>query len=168
MKTGLSLLLLFLLTGCVSFNSNVDRAAIPEFTRLLIVSKLPNTRVGYLNMFLNTFPSTYEVCVADAGPLVLEKPDSLINRQLNTCRSQVILTINPYRSYTTGSGEDLSSANEVLLEMTNAATQKSFWKAIALAPGGVSPNAEQIVRRLRSDGIIRGEVPYVKEMTSDN
>ncbi|MEZ0540685.1 hypothetical protein [Fibrella arboris] len=167
MKASL-LLLLALLTGCVSFNSNIDRAAIPDFTRLLVVSKLPNMRVDYLNMFLNSFPRNYEVCVVAAGPLAFGNPDSLVRKELAACKSQVVLTINPYRNYTTGSGEYIRSTDEVLLEMTDMTTQKSFWKAIAQAPGGVVPSAEQIVRQLRADRIISGEVPYVREMTSGN
>ncbi len=161
MKTTFSLLLLFMLTGCVSFNSNIDRKAIPEFTRLLVVSKLPNMRPDYLTMFLNMFPTQYEVCTMDAGPLAFGNPDSLISKQLKQCNSQVVLTINPYRNYTTGSGEYISSANEVLLEMTDASTQKSFWKAIAQANGQNVPTAEQIVKQLRTDGVILGSRPYV-------
>ncbi|ARK10146.1 hypothetical protein A6C57_07250 [Fibrella sp. ES10-3-2-2] len=168
MKAAFAILTLGLLTGCVSFNSNVDRKSIPEFTRLLVVSKLPNTKPDYLYMFLNMFPRQYEVCIVEAGPLAFGNPDSLINKQLTACRSQVMLTINPYRNYTTGSGEYIRSTDEVLLEMTDMSTKKSFWKAIAQAPGGVVPNAEQIVRRLRTDRIISSEVPYVPEMTSGN
>jgi len=168
MKAVISSLLVCLLTGCVRFNSNIDRAAIPAFTRLLVVSKLPNMKPDYLNMFLNIFPRQYEVCVVEAGPLAFGNPDSLIRKQLTACRSEVMLTINPYRNYTTGSGEYIRSTDEVLLEMTDMTTQKSFWKAIAQAPGGISPSAEQIVRRLRADRIISGEQIYVKEMTSGN
>jgi hypothetical protein len=168
MKASLTLLILSLLTSCVSFQSNIDRAATPEFTRLLVVSKLPNMRPDYLNMFLNTFPTKYEVCITDAGPLAFGNPDTLIRKQVISCRSEAILTINPYRNYTTGSGEYIASANEVLLELTDATTQKSFWKAIAQAGGSRVPTADQIVRRLRQDGIITGQAPYGKPMTSRN
>ena len=168
MKAGLTLLVLSLLTGCVSFQSNIDRAATPEFTRLLVVSKLPNAGPDYLNMFLNIFPTKYEVCITDAGPLSFGNPDSLIRRQATSCHSEVILTINPYRNYTTGSGEYIASANEVLLELTDATTQKSFWKAIAQSGGSRVPTAEQIAKRLRHDGIIIGKVLYGKPMVSRN
>lgn len=162
---AVTLLLLSLLMGCVSFNSNIDRASIPEFTRLLVVSKLPTMRPDYLTNFLNALPSTYEVCIVEAGPLAFGNPDSLVNNKLVQCKSQAILTINPYRNYTTGSGEYTSSTSEVLLDMTDAVTKKSFWKAIAQAPGGHVPSADQVAKRLRTDGIITGNLPYVKEMS---
>ncbi len=168
MKAAFALLLLSLLTGCVSFKSNIDRAAAPAFTRLLVVSKLPDMGPNYLNMFLNTFPTNYEVCIADAGPLSFGNPDSLIRKQATACRSEVILTLNPYRNFTTGSGEYIASANEVLLELTDANTQKSFWKAIAQSGGNRVPTADQIVKRLRNDGIIAGKLPYGKPMATRN
>ena len=155
---AVSLVLLSMLTGCASFNSNVDRSAIPEFTRLLVVSKLPIRQANYLSMFLTKFPSSYEVCVVDASPLAFGNPDSLINRQLAICKSQVILTINPYRNYTTGLGHSIQSMNEVLLEMTDPSTRKSFWKAIARAQGNRVPNAGEIVRRLQTDRVISGNI----------
>ncbi|MEZ0487062.1 hypothetical protein [Fibrella aquatica] len=117
---------------------------------------------NYLTNFLNVLPPNYEVCVVEAGPLTLGKPDTIINNRLNQCKSQVVLTINPYRNYTTGSGDYITSTDEVLIEMTDASTQKPFWKAIAQAPGGHVPSAYQIAKRLRDDGVITGKLPYAQ------
>ena len=159
MKMTITSLLLTLLTGCVSFQSNVNRAAIPPFTRVLVVSQL-TTVPRNLDQFITQFPDQYEVCVADAGTLALAPPDSIIQKQARVCRSEVVLTYRLNRNYTVGSGESIQSVNEYLVEMTDLATRETFWKAIT---NGKGLNPTNLIQRLRTDGVISGTVrrPYV-------
>jgi hypothetical protein len=147
-------LVLLLLGGCVRFQTNYDRGEVPAFRRVLVVSQLA-TIPQDLPSFLRAFPEPYEVCVADAGSLALAPPDSIIRNQVRICRSEVVLTMKLNRNYTSGSGDYIRSVNEYLLELTDLSTNKPFWKAIVTG----RPTAEQVVNRLRLDGIIEGRTP---------
>lgn len=158
MKTSLALLLLLTVClGCMPpFVTNVDRRQIPAFTRILVVSKLP-VMLRNLPDFLSVFPEQYEVCIADAGTLALAPPDSIVTSQVRTCRSEVVLTIQLNRNYTSGAGQYMRAVNEYLLELTDTRTGQTFWKA--LVNGGLT--APRIVRRLKTDGVITGNVRSV-------
>ncbi|GAB4006918.1 hypothetical protein EXU85_30470 [Spirosoma sp. KCTC 42546] len=153
--------LLTILTGCITanFQSNVKADAKPEFRRILIVSKLSNVSQTYLPTFQTAFPAGYQVCTVSSSPIAFESPEESIEKQRQTCQSEVILTIDFNRNYTTGSGKYISSYNELLLEMTDLTTGKPFWKALVTTGGSSEVPPRQIVNQLIKDGIIEGTVP---------
>lgn len=157
MKLSCILVLCAALSGCVTFNTNMNRQEIPEISRILVVSKLPNIRQDYLDGYVRSFPKQYQVCIVDAGPLALQHPDTLINRQLRECQSDVMLTLSLNRNYTSGTGDTIGSVNEVLLEMAPTSTRTPFWKSLATG-GGVSINPVTVIARLRADGVIDGTI----------
>ncbi|QJD77365.1 hypothetical protein [Spirosoma rhododendri] len=149
-----------LLTGCVTIldiQSNVRVADKPPFERILIVSRLPNVPPGYASTFVGAFPSQYTVCSVDVSPIDFETPDELVSRQLNECKSQVMLTLDLNRSFSGNSGKYIAGYNNIYLEMSSVATGKPFWKAITLSTTtALSPR--EIVQRLISDGVLSGKV----------
>jgi hypothetical protein len=145
------------LMACMTFNTNVNRAAIPQFSRVLIVSRLPVNPTDLLTEFVATFPKQYTVCTVNADKLAFGNPDSLIRQKVRECGSEVLLTINLERDHTTGGGNYIQSVREVYLEMTNLANGKSFWKAVGTSEGNLYPR--QVVVQLRDDGIITGKIP---------
>ncbi|MBC3786908.1 hypothetical protein [Spirosoma utsteinense] len=150
-----------LLTGCVAvtIQSNVKPDAKPDFQRILIVSRLPMQRPGYLAKFQTAFPTSYQVCSVADSPIAFETPDELIQRQQESCKSEVILTLGFSRNYTSGGGKSIATFNEVYAEMSSIATGKPFWKAIIETNGSAEIPPRQIVNQLINDGVIAGSVP---------
>ena len=160
MKTVAYIVLFFGLSGslmgCISarFQSNIKANDVPEFHRILVVSRLPKTTATYLPSFQTAFPSGYQVCTLSNSPISFESPEQAIQQQRQTCQSEVMLTIDFNRNYTTGYGRYISSNNELLLEMTNLTTGKPFWKAIVTTAGSNEVPARQIVNQLIEDGLV--------------
>ena len=151
----LLLSVLVTLTGCVTatIQSNVRSDAKPAFRRILVVSRLPTVKEAYLPTFQTAFPAGYQVCTVSNSPISFDSPEESIEKQRQTCRSEVLLTIDFSRSYTSGWGRSISSTNEVYMEMTNLATGKAFWKAIVTA-GYTDVSPRLIVNQLIKDGVI--------------
>lgn len=150
-----------LLTGCVAVNiqSNVRSEEKPDFQRILIVSKLPVQRASYLAKFQTAFPPTYQVCSVANSPITFETSDELIKRQQEACKSEVLLTLEFGRNYTSGGGQVTASFNEIHLEMSSLASGKAFWKAIVTTSGSNEIPPQKIVNQLINDGVIAGTVP---------
>ena len=150
-----------LLTGCVAVNiqSNVQPEAKPDFQRILIVSKLPVQGVDYLARFQTAFPPTYQVCSVADSPIAFETSEQLIQRQQETCKSEVLLTLQFSRNYTSGGGKGIASFNEVYAEMSSLASGKAFWKAIINTSGSNEIPPQKIVNQLIKDGVIVGTIP---------
>lgn len=167
MKTIATLLLLTTCLGCAPtrFNTNTDRSVLPEFSRILVVSKVPLQQRDYLSQYITAFPVEYEACAIEASVLAFGNPDSLIREKVKQCNSQVMLTIQPYNDFVAGSGKNATGYSEYLVEMTDVATGKPFWKAIALTAGSLLPNVTQTVKQLRRDGIIAGTTRSAQVMT---
>lgn len=157
------------LTGCVSayMQTNVRREEKPEFTRILIVSNLTHTSSTYLPTFQTAFPTGYQVCTVSNGPLSFDNPEEAIRKQQQTCRSEVLLTIDFNQNYVSGSGKYIYSNDELFLEMTNLATGKPFWKAVVTTAGNNEVAPYIVVRQLVKDGIIDGALPSEKSYRSD-
>lgn len=149
------------LTGCVSVNiqSNVKPDAIPDFRRILIVSKLPVQSPDYLARFQTSFPPTYQICSVADSPIAFESSDELIQNQQKACQSEVMLSLGFSRNYTSGGGKSISAYNEVYLEMSSFASGKPFWKAIVTTSGSDEIPPRQVVNQLIKDGIISGSIP---------
>lgn len=161
--------LLVALTSCVTatFQSNVKADAKPEFKRILIVSRLPATKPAYLASLQTAFPTGYQVCTVSNSPISFETAEEAIEKQRQACQSEVVLTIDFNRSYTSGSGRYISSNNELLLEMKSLSTGIPFWKALVTT--GLSDNEvlpRQLVTQLIKDGIIQGSAPLEKSYQS--
>lgn len=157
----LCLLLSALLTGCttiLNIQSNVRVVDKPPFERILIVSRLPNVEPGYATTFVGEFPSQYTVCSVDISPIAFETPEELIDRQIKECTSQVMLTLDLNRNFSSGSGKFITGYNNIYLEMTSIATGKPFWKAIVLS-GVTELRPREIVRQLIKDGVLSGKIP---------
>ncbi|WP_461041290.1 hypothetical protein [Spirosoma harenae] len=160
MKTIISRLLLLglvaNLASCYTARivSNVKADARPEFRRILIVSKLPNVRPDYLPIFQTAFPPGYQVCVVSNSPLSFDDPEQAIEKQRQTCQSEIQLTIDINRNYTSGTGRYISANNELYLEMKNLATGQPFWKALATTSGTSEVAPREVVNQLIKDGII--------------
>lgn len=150
------------LTGCVryvQFQSNRKADAQPEFSRILVESRLPITRPAYLPTFQTAFPTGYQVCVVSNSPISFDSPQEAIDKQRQTCQSEVLLTIDFKRNSVAASGQYAYSSNELYLEMKNLATGQPFWKAIVTTDGGIEVPAIRIVRKLIEDGILRSTLP---------
>lgn len=174
MKTFIYILCILVCVSCtpttVFMNTNVDRSTMPDFQRILVVSKLSVVKPDYLTDYIRHFPEQYQVCVVNAGPLALSNPDSLIADQQRTCQSEVMLTIQPYRTYTVdGVGDDVDTVTEFLLAMSDATTQKTFWKGIARRTTvRQGPAAMAVLQQLRTDGVIRGQIRDVPAPVAAN
>ncbi|WP_461088912.1 hypothetical protein [Spirosoma gilvum] len=161
--------LLISLTGCVTatIQSNVKADAKPEFKRILIVSRLPKTNPTYLASLQTAFPAGYQVCTVSNSPISFESAEEAIEKQRQTCQSEVVLTIDFNRSYTSGSGRYISSNNELLLEMKSLTTGIPFWKALvttSLSNNEIVPR--ELVTKLINDGIIQGSAPLGRSYQS--
>ncbi|CCH03405.1 hypothetical protein FAES_5406 [Fibrella aestuarina BUZ 2] len=167
MKTIATLLLLTICLGCATtrFNTNTDRGTLPEFSRILVVSKVPLQKRDYIFQYLTAFPIEYEVCAIEASVLAFGNPDSLVREKIKQCDSQVMLTIQPYNDFVSGTGKYATGYSEFLVEMTDLATNKPFWKSIAVTAGGSWPNVGETVRQLRRDGVITGSLRAADVMT---
>ena len=152
---------LFTLTGCmnVSIQSNVKPDEKPAFRRILVVSNLPNMVPAYLPRFQTAFPTGYQVCTVSNSSIDFDSPEEAIEKKRQTCQSEVCLSIDFNRNYTSGYGRYISSNNELLLVMTNLATNKPFWKAIVTTGSVNEVPPRQIVNQLIKDGIISGTAP---------
>ncbi len=173
MKTMTHLLVISLmatLVGCVSVNiqSNVRTEATPEFHRLLIESRLPETNDTYLAQFSTAFPAGYQICTVLNSPTSFEKPADAIEKQRQACQSEVLLTIDFYRNYTSGSGKYIYSTNELLLEMKNLSNGQAFWKALVKTSGSNEVPPGKIVGKLIDDGIIEAPLPGSKSVQAVN
>ncbi len=161
MKTPLlSLLLSLLLTACTTFKSNVDPSAVPEFSRILVVSRLPVNSHKLLSDFTSVFPPQYSVCALGINKLGFGKPDSLIQQKIRECHSDVVLTVTLQENYgpvPTRYGYAYS-VSPMFFEMTSVATGKSFWKA-SYAHHTLYPR--KVAKQLRADGIISGNIPVL-------
>ena len=161
---------LLLLTGCVTtnFQSNADFKSLRPFTRILVVSKLPQVTNAYLDAYLTSFPPQYDVCVLNVSLLAFGSPDSLIAQKARECKSEVMLTLDLNRSYTTGqvSGAGrygtygrIGSANDVYLEMATVSDRKPFWKSLASTNGPIGIKPRRVVQQLQTDALIEGKIP---------
>ncbi len=155
MKTGLYVLTMSLLMGCVTFRSNTN-GIIPSFSRILVASKLVRISPTYLDRYTRSFPPGYTVCTVDIGPISFGSPDSLIRQAASQCNSEVILTLDVAQNLQGGSGKSHYNINDLLLEMATLPDRKPFWKAIvpvsAVMRDALYP--PDVVGQLKEDGII--------------
>ncbi|GAB2559395.1 hypothetical protein [Spirosoma areae] len=158
------------LTGCiaVNFQSNVKADATPEFRRILIESRLPTVKPTYLPTFQTAFPAGYQVCTVSNSPISFDNPEQTIEKQRQTCQSEVLLTIDFNRNYTSGYGKYIASTNELYLEMKNLATGQPFWKAIVTTSGDNEVPPREIVNQLIKDGILESQLPVDKSKSATN
>jgi hypothetical protein len=150
-----------LVNGCVSVSiqSNVKADARPVFRRILVVSRLSTVSPTYLPKFQTAFPAGYQVCTVSTSPISFETADEAIQKQVQACSSDVILTLDFNRNFTSGGGKYISSYNELYMEMTNVATGKPFWKAIVTTGGDNEVPPRQIINQLQKDGVLEGVLP---------
>lgn len=154
MKTR-AFLLLMSLTSCVSIQSNVKSGAVPTFSRVLVVTKLRQPPAGYSQTFLKAFPVGYQVCAVDLSPLSFDNPDEIVRRQVESCQSEVILTLEMTQA---GRAGDSGLPAQYNAEMRSVATNQLFWKALISSDiGEVTPRS--VLKRLRDDQIIEGKLP---------
>lgn len=156
------------LTGCVTIQSNVKSDAVPtHFRRILIVTKLRNAPGSYVQQYARLFPPGYEVCTLALSPLSFDKPDEAIRKQLESCNSEVILTLELVQPGSVGTrnsrygGRSYGNSYEFNAEMQSVTTGQPFWKAIISSDPA---NGEQvppgsIIKRLQQDHIIEGKFP---------
>jgi hypothetical protein len=168
LRTTLFLAVVALLPGCVTtnFQSNSDFKSLRPFSRILVVSKLPQVTPDYLDAYLTSFPNQYDVCVLDASLLSFGNPDSLIAQKARECKSEVILTLDLNRSYTVGrlsggeySNGQISSASDIYLEMASFPDRQPFWKSLASTNGSIAIKPRRIVQQLQTDALIEGKIP---------
>lgn len=93
------------------------------------------------------------------SPISFETPEEAVQQQTQACSSEVTLTIDFNRNYTSGGGKYISSYNELYLEMASLETGQPFWKAIVTTGGSNEVPPRQIVNQLQKDGILNGDVP---------
>jgi hypothetical protein len=152
------------LTGCVTanFQSNVKPEAKPDFKRILVATYLPSSRPEYLDELKAAFPAGYQVCTVSVTPLSFEDPKEIIQKQQQVCQSDVILTIDFDRSFTTGSGKYIDSHSQFYAEMIDLSTNKPFWKAIiTTTTSSQEVSARELVKKLQEDDIIKGKIPTI-------
>ncbi len=153
-------LLVAFCAGCLSIRTNLDGTP-PPFRRILVVSKLTRTSPNYLDAYTRLFPACYSVCTVDAGPLAFGNPDSLVRQKGHDCNSEVVLTLNAGQNYQGRNGKYAYNVNDILLELATFSDRKPFWKGItsisALSADALYPG--QVVRRLKQDHIISGNIP---------
>ncbi|ADB36111.1 hypothetical protein [Spirosoma linguale] len=160
---------LMTLTSCsnVYIQSNVNRDERTDFTRILVVSNLTRANPAYLASFQTAFPQGYQVCSVSNSPLSFDSPQEAIQKQQQTCQSEVMLTIDFSRNYLSGYGKYISSNDELLLQLVNISNGKPFWKAVVTTSGSNEVSANQVVNQLIKDGIIKGNLPGQKYYRSD-
>ncbi len=180
MKTYIFLLVVAVsLAGCIPFKTSIDQQAMPDFSRVLVVSRLPVNKPKMLYDFIKVFPVQYSVCSMGIDPLTFGNPDSLVRQRIRECNSQVVLTIDIQSDYgvlpnsysRTSPGHyppppaGLYSGlryGTLYFEMYDVATGKSFWKGIGnqyATNHGVY--ARKVAKRLRDDKIILGHIPVL-------
>lgn len=150
------------LTGCspsISFQSNKKAAAQPEFSRILIESRLPNVNPTYLPTFQTAFPAGYQVCTVSNSPISFDSPQEAIDKQRQTRQSEVLLTIDFKRNSVSAYGQYAYSSNELYLEMRNLAINQPFWKAIVTTGSSIEVPAGKIINKLIEDSVIQGRLP---------
>ncbi|QIP12435.1 hypothetical protein G8759_07245 [Spirosoma aureum] len=159
MKTLATFLLISLLAGCVTIQSNIKSDAIPTFKRILVVTKLRKAPESYVQGFVKSFPVTYEVCTVALSPLSFDNPDEAVRKQAEACQSDVILTLE--LSKTGHSSRYNSVPYEYNAEMSSVATGQPFWKAIISSNPtyGERVPPRSVVKRLLKDHIIEGKLP---------
>ncbi|QKZ15276.1 hypothetical protein [Spirosoma sp. KUDC1026] len=152
------------LTSCVTayFQSNVKPEAKPDFKRILVVTYLPLSRPEYMNELKAAFPTGYQVCAVSVTPLSFDDPKETIQKQQQTCQSDVMLTLDFDRSFTTGSGKSIDSHSQFYAEMIDLSTNKPFWKAIiTTTTSSQEVSARELVKKLQEDDIIKGKIPTI-------
>lgn len=151
----------FLLNGCVTVNidSNINYDVMPRFGRVLVISRVDRDDRQYLYEFERAFPLEYEVCAISVNKLAFGSPDSLIQERARQCRSEVMLTLELNRTYTSGGGKYIDTNQEVFLEMSTLPDRKPFWKGVARTDGSVFIPPRRIVRKLYEDRLIDGKIP---------
>lgn len=165
MKTVAIALLTGLLAGCVYIKSNVKSEAVPTFSRILVVTKMRYASARYTDSFLTAFPPNYEVCTVALSPLSFENSDEAIRRQAETCKSEVMLTIEltqtGYSGYNSRYSHSPSVPYEFSAEMRSVSTNQPFWKALINVPPIVGEEIppRSVVKRLLQDQIIMGKLP---------
>lgn len=136
----------------------------PEFKRILVVTKLYNPPRNYEQRYLGIFPKDYEVCVVGITPLSFN-PDSLINEQARQCRSDAMLTISLYQqgvsdvSQIGGVVQNNSTPSRYTAEMKMIATEQPFWKAVLSGGFYDAVPPRMLVKRLIEDGVLKGKMP---------
>lgn len=159
-KTTFFLFIMAFCAGCLRIQTNIDGPS-PPFERILIVSKLTRTSPNYLDAYTRLFPAGYSVCTVDAGPLAFGNPDSLIRQKGRDCKSEVVLTLNAGQNYQGRNGKYACNLTDVLLELATFSDRKPFWKGLtsisALSVDAFYPG--QVIRRLKQDHIISGNIP---------
>lgn len=159
MKTTTVFLLISLLAGCVTIQSNTKSDAIPTFHRILVVTRLRKAPDSYVQSFSRSFPAGYTICTLALSPLSFDNPDEAIRKQVDACQSDVILELA--LSQTGHSGRYSHTFYEYNAEMKSVATGQSFWKAIiSVDPTyGEEVPPRSVVKRLLNDHIIEGKLP---------
>ncbi|WP_018618481.1 hypothetical protein [Spirosoma luteum] len=150
-----------MLAGCVSVNiqSNIKKEAQPEFSRILVESRLSQVGPTYLSSFQTSFPAGYQVCVVSNSVISFDSPEEAVEKQRQACQSEVVLTIDFKRNSVSASGKYAYSSNELYVEMRNLATGQPFWKAVVTTSGSVEVPASKIVSKLIDDGIVEARLP---------
>ncbi len=162
MTQVLALGLLSSLISCspsVIIQSNRKAEAQPEFSRILVESRLSQVNPAYLPSFQTSFPAGYQVCVVSNSVISFDSPEEAVEKQRQACQSEVLLTIDFKRNSVSASGQYAYSSNELYVEMKNLATGQPFWKAVITTSGGIEVPASKIVNKLVEDGIIKGSLP---------
>ncbi|MEZ0540686.1 hypothetical protein [Fibrella arboris] len=159
MKTLVYCLSISLLASCVSFQSNTNGTP-PDFTRILVVSKLTRTSPHYLDQYVRAFPANYSVCTVDAGPLAFGNVDSLIRAKSRACTSEVMLTLHLGQSSLISQGKYAASVNDVVLELETLPDHTPFWKGLtsiqSFRQDALDPRV--VVRKLKEDNIISSNI----------
>lgn len=162
MYQALLIIIFVNLMGCVTatIQSNVKADDKPAFRRILLMSRLSTVTPTYLPKFQTAFPVGSQVCTVVNSPISFDSLEETIDKQRQRCQSEVLLTIDFNRNYTSGGGKYSSSYNELYMEMTSLTTGKPFWKAIVTA-GDTEVSPRLIVNQLIKDGIIEGRYSNV-------
>ncbi|AQG79926.1 hypothetical protein [Spirosoma montaniterrae] len=162
MKPLLLLLCCALLgTGCVNMQSNVKRDAVPQFKRILVVTKSRKALDTYARSFLRVFPSNYEVCSVAVSQLAFDEKET-IRKQADLCQSDVVLLVDVVHAGDAlpwnPTGDGMSQLN---LEMRPVNSDQPFWKAIVSMSRTLGERVppERVARQLAKDGIISGQLP---------
>lgn len=161
MKTLLTGCLLALLTGCTTLRTNVRPDQIPDFSRVLVVSRLDNVRPDYVHEYVKAFPPAYQVCTLTANKLSFGDPEEAIRRQAESCRSEVILTLELSRTDVQGNGRYSRTVNDYYAHMRAVNAAEPFWKGLIVNPYARNPRNRDyidplpVVNRLKKDGILR-------------
>jgi hypothetical protein len=168
MKSAAICLLVSMLAGCVSIQSNTKSDAVPTFGRILVVTKMRRAPDTYVLHFARAFPANYQVCTLALSPLSFDNPDEVIRQRVQDCKSDVILTLE--LSKTGHSGRYNSANYEFNAEMRSAATNQPFWKALIYSNPtlGEELPPRSLVKRLLNDHVIEGKLPTSESLQTLN